>query len=132
MNATRWHTLSGFVQWLGKTGYAKIDYVEEKNQWYVEYIDNSPETLQRKAEQEKLAKSRKDDSERETIAIKEMIEKGKEREIKKGLKKEETTFTELNRSENDAPIKVSLTSTKLVKSTAETTVQSSNPLANLR
>jgi len=50
MNATRWHTLSGFVQWLGKTGYAKIDFVEEKNQWYVEYIDNSPETLQRNAE----------------------------------------------------------------------------------
>ena len=47
MNATRWHTLSGFVQWLGKTGYAKVDYVEEKNQWYVEPIDNSPETLQR-------------------------------------------------------------------------------------
>ena len=31
MNATRWHTLSGFVQWLGKTGYCKIDFVEEKN-----------------------------------------------------------------------------------------------------
>lgn len=24
MNATRWHTLSGFVQWLGKTGYCKV------------------------------------------------------------------------------------------------------------
>ena len=70
MNATRWNTLSGFVQWLGKTGYAKIDFVEEKNQWYLEYIDNSPEKLERDAEKAKLAKSRKDDAERESEAIK--------------------------------------------------------------
>ena len=70
MNATRWNTLSGFVQWLGKTGYAKIDFVEEKNQWYLEYIDNSPEKLERDAEKAKLAKSRKDDAERDSEAIK--------------------------------------------------------------
>jgi len=69
MNATRWHTLSGFVQWLGKTGYCKVDFVEEKNQWYIEYVDNSPETLQRNAEKEKLAKHRKDDAEREAATI---------------------------------------------------------------
>ena len=34
MNSTRWHTLSGFVQWLGKTGYCKVDFVEEKNRKY--------------------------------------------------------------------------------------------------
>jgi len=132
MNATRWHTLSGFVQWVGKTGYAKIDYVEEKNQWYMEYIDNSPETLQRKADEDKLAKSRKDDNERETVAIQAMIEKGKEREFKKGLGREETTFTELKRSENDAPIKVSLTSSKVVKVAPEAAFKAPNPLANMR
>lgn len=131
MNATRWHTLSGFVQWLGKTGYAKVDYVEEKNQWYLEYVDNSPETLQRKAEVEKLKKSRKDDAERETVNIQDMINKGKDRADKKGLEKEETTFTELIRSEDDAPIKVTLTSTKLVVAEPVQLV-AANPLANLR
>ena len=61
-----------------------------------------------------------------------MIEKGKEREEKKGLGKEETNFTELNRSENDAPIKVSLSSNKLVKTNAEIFVKPANPLADLR
>lgn len=98
----------------------------------MEYIDNSPETLQRKADEDKLAKSRKDDNERETVAIQAMIEKGKEREFKKGLGREETTFTELKRSENDAPIKVSLTSSKVVKVAPEAAFKAPNPLANMR
>jgi len=118
MNATRWHTLSGFVQWLGKTGYCKIDFVEEKNQWFLEYVDNSPETLQRKAEQEKLKKARKDDMERQQDAIAEMVERGKQREVEKGLVKTESVATELKRSESDAPIKVNLGLKKLTPNSA--------------
>ena len=132
MNATRWHTLSGFVQWLGKTGYAKIDYVEEKNQWYIEYIDNSAETLQRKMEQEKLAKSRKDDHEREQMDIAAMVERGKERAKKKGIDLDEgTKATELVRGEDDAPIKVSLKSNdnRLKPSGGAMLVKTSNPLS---
>ena len=132
MNATRWHTLSGFVQWLGKTGYAKIDYVEEKNQWYIEYIDNSAETLQRKMEQEKLAKSRKDDHEREQMDIAAMVERGKERAKKKGIDLDEgTKATELVRGEDDAPIKVSLKSTdnRLKPSGGAMLMKMSNPLS---
>ena len=132
MNATRWHTLSGFVQWLGKTGYAKIDYVEEKNQWYIEYIDNSAETLQRKMEQEKLAKSRKDDHEREQMDIAAMVERGKERAKKKGIDLDEgTKATELVRGEDDAPIKVSLKSSdnRLKPSGGAMLVKTSNPLS---
>ncbi len=129
MNATRWHTLSGFVQWLGKTGYCKIDFVEEKNQWFLEYVDNSPETLQRKAEQEKLKKARKDDMERQQDAIAEMVERGKQREIEKGLLKTESVATELQRTESDAPIKVNLGLKKLTQSSA---VPYQNPFDNLK
>lgn len=112
MNSTRWHTLSGFVQWLGKTGYCKVDFVEEKNQWYIEYVDNSPETLQRNAEKEKLAKSRKDDAEREAAIIQSMVERGKMKELKKGTTTtEESTATELKRNDDDKPIKVTLSKT---------------------
>jgi len=112
MNSTRWHTLSGFVQWLGKTGYCKVDFVEEKNQWYIEYVDNSPERLQREAEKEKLAKHRKDDAERELATMQAMVERGKIRAEKKGITLEETpTATELVRNDGDEPIKVTLSKT---------------------
>ena len=129
MNATRWHTLSGFVQWLGKTGYCKIDFVEEKNQWFLEYVDNSPETLQRKAEQEKLKKARKDDMERQQDAIAQMIERGKQREVEKGLALPESVATELKRDDSDAPIKVNLGLKKLTQSSA---LKSANPFENLK
>jgi len=45
MNATRWTTLSGFVQYLGKTGKCKIDQTEKG--WYVAWIDRDPETIAR-------------------------------------------------------------------------------------
>lgn len=128
MNATRWHTLSGFVQWLGKTGYCKIDFVEEKNQWYLEYVDNSPETLARKAEKEKLAKSRKDDAEREQFAIAAMVERGKARAEKKGIV-DESKATELTRSADDAPIKVSLKSTQFKKPES---VMAANPFKQIK
>lgn len=129
MNATRWHTLSGFIQWLGKTGYCKIDFVEEKNQWFLEYVDNSPETLQRKAEQEKLKKARKDDIERQQDAIAVMIERGKQREVEKGLLVPENKATDLVRSLSDAPIKVEL---GLMKKPIEAKAIKANPLADLR
>lgn len=43
MNATRWVTLSGFVQTLGKAGIIKVD-EDEKGIW-ISWIDNSPSTL---------------------------------------------------------------------------------------
>jgi len=130
MNATRWHTLSGFVQWLGKTGYCKIDFVEEKNQWYVEYVDNSPETLARKAEKEKLAKSRKDDAEREQFAIAAMVERGKARAEKKGIT-DDAMATELKREEGDAPIKVSLKKS-IQKLESRPSLANSNPFKQIK
>ena len=79
-----------------------------------------------------MAKSRKDDAERETLAIQAMIARGKDREDKKGLSKEESTFTELKRSEDDSPIKVVLTANKVVKANVQVEAKPSNPLADLR
>ena len=63
-----------------------------------------------------------------------MIERGKSREEKLGLVKEESKFTELKRSENDAPIKVALGAPKVKElKTIDTLHQSyHNPLENLR
>ena len=63
-----------------------------------------------------------------------MIERGKTREEKLGLVKEDSKFTELKRSENDAPIKVSLGAPKVKEVKSIETMHDSyhNPLENLR
>jgi DNA/RNA-binding protein KIN17 len=45
MNATCWVTLSGFVQYLGRTGKCRIE--ETPKGWYLEYIEHDPEMAAR-------------------------------------------------------------------------------------
>jgi DNA/RNA-binding protein KIN17 len=65
MNATKWATLTDFVQYLGKTGKCIVE--ETERGWYVQYIERDPTLLARqeayaqrveaeKREEEKLAK----------------------------------------------------------------------------
>jgi Domain of Kin17 curved DNA-binding protein. len=43
MNATKWTTLSDFVQYLGKTGKCVVE--ETERGWYVTYIERDPTIL---------------------------------------------------------------------------------------
>ena len=45
MNATHWSTLSGFVQYLGKTGKAKVEKAEKG--WWITYINRDPDFVRR-------------------------------------------------------------------------------------
>jgi len=62
MNATKWATLSIFVQYLGRTGKCVVD--ETERGWYVQYIERDmgilarEEALQRRQEAEKAAEQR--------------------------------------------------------------------------
>lgn len=58
MNATRWTTLSGFVQYLGKTGKCVVD--ETEKGWFIQYIDRDPQKIARKKELEMMEKHRVD------------------------------------------------------------------------
>jgi DNA/RNA-binding protein KIN17 len=49
MNATRWDSLSGFVQYLGKEGICHVDDTERG--WWITWIDNSPKALARQVRQ---------------------------------------------------------------------------------
>ena len=81
MNSTRWCTLTGFVQWMGRKGICQVDHTEKG--WFITYIDRDPETLLRNEELAKKDKMAKDDDERQAKVIAEMIERGK-RAAKKG------------------------------------------------
>ena len=76
MNSTRWLSLGGFVQWLGKNSYAEVDHTERG--WYITYIDRDPETLKRQENEKKKDKMEKDYDERMRIITNKQIERGKE------------------------------------------------------
>uniref|UniRef100_A0AAG5D1B9 DNA/RNA-binding protein Kin17 WH-like domain-containing protein n=1 Tax=Anopheles atroparvus TaxID=41427 RepID=A0AAG5D1B9_ANOAO len=75
MNATKWHSLSDFVKYLGRNGHCVVD--ETDKGWFITYIDRDPDTL---AMQEKMAKKQKmdkDDAERLAEFIEEQVRRGK-------------------------------------------------------
>lgn len=55
MNATRWSTLSGFVQYLGKTGKCIVE--ESERGWNIQYIERDPFLLERKETARKRAEA---------------------------------------------------------------------------
>lgn len=79
MNSTRWHTLTGFVQWLGKSGICVVDLIEDE--WWITYIDRDPETLERQRKVEKKKKMDKDDEDRLLEFIDQQIERDKKRKV---------------------------------------------------
>lgn len=110
MNSTRWHTLSGFVQWMGKAGICVVDLLEDE--WWITYIDRDPETLERQRKADKKKKMDKDDEERLLEFIDQQIERDKKRkEGEEGAEEAaepEQKYTELVRENEDEKIKLDL------------------------
>lgn len=107
MNATRWHTLTGFCQWLGKSGICVVDLIEDE--WWITYIDRDPETLERQRKVAKKKKMDKDDEERLLEFIEQQVERDKK--LKEGddqVDDTETKYTELVRENEDEKIKLEL------------------------
>lgn len=73
MNATKWLTLSSFVQYLGREGICIVDQTEKG--WFVQYIDRDPETIRRQEEIEKKRKLDIDDRERQLIFLEKQVKK---------------------------------------------------------
>lgn len=75
MNATKWVTLTGFVQYLGKNGICHVD--ETEKGWFISWIDTSPKALAK--QDAALKKERQDlgDEERQRRMINEQIERVK-------------------------------------------------------
>ncbi|PAV75512.1 hypothetical protein WR25_13601 [Diploscapter pachys] len=74
MNSTVWHTLTGFILYLGSSGKCKID--KNEKGWWIQYIDKEAEL--RKEEEVKKMKAEKDDEERHLEMMNVMVERGKE------------------------------------------------------
>ena len=108
MNSTRWHTLTGFCMWLGKSGICVVDNIEEE--WWITYVDRDPETLERKRKDAKKKKMDKDDEERLLEFIEQQVERDKKRKDGEEGEEEEVEkkFTEFVRENEEEKIKLDL------------------------
>lgn len=75
MNSTKWVTLTGFLQYLGKNGICHVD--ETEKGWFISWIDNTPKALAK--QDAALKKERQDlgDEERQRRMLKEQMERAK-------------------------------------------------------
>lgn len=73
MNATRWVTLSGFVQHLGQAGIVRVEDTEKG--LFISWIDNSPKALAKAEANLKKERLNKSDEQRERDLIAEQIER---------------------------------------------------------
>lgn len=105
MNATRWETLTGFVQYLGRTGKCTVDQTEKG--WYIAWIDRDPETIARQEALAKKDKMAKDDEERLAEFISKQVEKGSGESIEPTSK-----ATELLRFNEEEKVSLSFSSIK--------------------
>ena len=60
MNSTKWESLSGFIQYLGREGKVRVE--ENDKGLYIQWVDRDPEALARQARQLKKEKADQDDT----------------------------------------------------------------------
>ncbi|KAG9400268.1 hypothetical protein AC1031_011180 [Aphanomyces cochlioides] len=77
MNATRWTTLSGFVQYLGKTGKCVVE--ETEKGWFIQYINRDPAAIARQEELKRKQQSSLDHEERNRRFIQAQVKEAREK-----------------------------------------------------
>ena len=102
MNATRWHTLTGFVKWLGKNSICVVD--ETEKGWFIQWIDRNWETIQKQEAVNKKEKMDLDDEERIAKFVKKQIEKAGPSTASSSA----TEATELKRDDEEQKVAFSL------------------------
>ncbi|KAJ1924366.1 hypothetical protein IWQ60_005246 [Tieghemiomyces parasiticus] len=103
MNATKWDTLTDFVKHLGREGIARVD--ETPRGWFVAWVDNSPEALERQAAVLKKERGSLSDEQREQRLLQEQIERARQAA---GSDTEKDVYTELHRGDPEAKITLAL------------------------
>ncbi|VIO88028.1 Uncharacterized protein BM_BM6739 [Brugia malayi] len=108
MNSTKWHTLTNFVIYLGKSGKCHVDQTEKG--WFIAWIDQQEEL--RKQEALHKVKAIHDDEERLQQLLEEQAERAREkRQQSSDMSKNHPT--ELRRAGDDSKVTFSLTTKKL-------------------
>ncbi|KAJ1815349.1 hypothetical protein LPJ60_005747 [Coemansia sp. RSA 2675] len=110
MNATKWNTLSDFAKYLGREGKCRVE--DSERGWLIEWIDNSPEALARKAAITKKERQEMDDEQREQMLLQEQIERAQKSQQAGASQAQESdtpdpsTSSDLKRDGTGQPIKL--------------------------
>jgi DNA/RNA-binding protein KIN17 len=104
MNATRWVTLTGFVQYLGRTGICHVD--ETEKGWYIAWIDNSPKALAKQDAAMKRERQDMGDEERQRRFLNEQIERAKVLEAEKQRDSEDPEASTSKAAEAEEPVDI--------------------------
>mmetsp|Transcript_27472 Transcript_27472/g.42085 ORF Transcript_27472/g.42085 Transcript_27472/m.42085 type:complete len:453 (+) Transcript_27472:151-1509(+) len=109
MNATKWTTLSDFVQYLGKNGKCVVE--ETERGWYVTFIERDPEILAQQENYKRRVESEKVEENKfqKRMEIQRMEAAKLMDRAGVGIKVE---ATKLDRGDTDGPIALSLLSAK--------------------
>ncbi|CAG9539421.1 unnamed protein product [Cercopithifilaria johnstoni] len=112
MNSTKWHTLTNFVIYLGKSGKCHVDQTEKDYNllgWFIAWIDQQEEL--RKQEAFHKVKAIHDDEERLQQLLREQAERAREKQ-QQSLEENENQPTELLRTSSDDKVTFSLATKK--------------------
>lgn len=101
LNATRWTTVAGFVQHLGRQGIVTAE--ETEKGWFITYIDRDPIAVAKQEAIERELKAQLDESERARVELDKQIERSKEANPVK-----EVVVTEFKRENDDEKVSFSL------------------------
>lgn len=76
MNATRWTSLTGFIHYLAKAGYCRVD--ETEKGWFIAWIDKSAKTLAQQEAIQRQERMKRDQEDVERQMIEEQIKRSRE------------------------------------------------------
>lgn len=107
MNSTKWHTLTNFVIYLGKSGKCHVDQTEKG--WYIAWIDQEEE-LRKQTDLHKT-KAIHDDEERQQQLLNEQVERAREK-LQHSGDSSSNRPTELLRFDEDSKVTFSLAAKK--------------------
>ncbi|KAK4215914.1 domain of Kin17 curved DNA-binding protein-domain-containing protein [Rhypophila decipiens] len=100
LNATKWHSLTDFVKYLGRESICRV--IEKEDGLFIAWIDDSPEAMKRREAVRRKEMQDKGDEEREQMLLKEQIKRAQRDAAARGITlEEEEAARELKRAEGE-------------------------------
>lgn len=106
MNATRWHSLSEFIKFLGRDGVVRVE--EGERGLEVAWVDNSPDALRRAEAVRKRERMERGDEEREQRLIRDQIERAQRDAEDRGDENEDGLDEEVGLLQREGGKKITL------------------------
>lgn len=100
LNATKWHSLTEFVKYLGRESICRV--TEKEDGLFIAWIDDSPEAMKRREAVRRKEMQDKGDEEREQMLLREQIKRAQKDAAARGITlEEEEAARELKREQGE-------------------------------